>query len=129
MPKLSLAIALAVLLVGCVRSAILAPEYRQQYVLTEDVTAFPCETFTSQWSVLFSGPEKALCIGNARPAGEPGTVIAKGSSVRVKKLFKIAAIDAFYDEARVSIVDAQSSIERVVYSDWPELSKLLSPVR
>ena len=50
-------------------------------------------------------------------------------TVRVKKLFKIAAIDAFYDEARVSIVDAQSGTERVVYSDWPEFSKLLTPVR
>ena len=129
MPKLSFAIALSVLLVGCVRTAIHAPEYRQEYVLTENVTAFPCETFTSQWSVLFSGPEKALCIGNVRPAGEPGTVLAKGSTVRVKKLFKIAAIDAFYDEARVSIVDAQSGTERVVYSDWPEFSKLLTPVR
>jgi hypothetical protein len=126
---LGIAIGLGVLLVGCVRTSMLAHEYRQQYVLTENVTAFPCETFTGQWSVLFSGPEKALCVGGARPAGELGTVLLAGSGVRVEKLFRIAAVDAFYDRARVSILDAQSGTERIVYSDWPELSKLLKPVR
>ena len=109
-------------LFGCTTTSYFAKEYRQTYKLTEAVEVRRCSTFTGGWSVWF-GPKDVECIGEGWP-GKPTMVFPEGSFVKVEKLFRIGAIDAFYNECRVRIYDNRGNA-RVVYSDWPSLSKLL----
>jgi hypothetical protein len=107
---------------GCTTTSHFAEEYRRTYKLTEPIEVRPCRTFTDGLSVWF-GPEDVECAGGSW-SGKPTIVFPKGSFVKVEKLFRIGAIDAFYDQCRVRIVDDKGNV-RVVYSDWPSLSKLL----
>lgn len=107
---------------GCTTTSHFAEEYRLTYKLTEPVEIRPCRTFTDGLSV-WVGPEDVECAGGGW-SGKPTMVFPKGSFVKVEKLFRIGAIDAFYDKCRVRIVDDKGNV-RVVYSDWPSLSKLL----
>jgi hypothetical protein len=113
---------------GCARTSIFAPEYRYEFALTDDQMAYPCEIFTGQWSVLF-GPKRVLCIGAEYASNEAGIFFPKGSAVRVQKLFKIYAIDISYYTARVSIVQPGTGVEKIMYAQWPVLSKRLAKVK
>jgi hypothetical protein len=106
---------------GCTTTSYFAEEYGKTYILTEAVEVRPCETFTGGWSVWF-GPEKVECLGGW--PGEPTLIFQKGSLVKIEKLYEIGAVDAFYNKCRARISDSKGN-SRVVYSDWPSLSKKL----
>jgi hypothetical protein len=114
---------------GCVKTSIFAPEYRHEYALTDDQFAYPCDVFTGQWSVLF-GPKSVLCIGSQYASeNAAGIYFPKGSAVRVQKLMKINAIDISYHTARIRIVQPGTGREKIMYAQWPELSKHLVKVK
>src|SRR5690242_8639547 len=104
-------ISLVAILTACTYTSHFAPEYRQSFELIEDVVAYPCETFTGALSV-WSGPEHVLCAGMGHVAGQTGTMFTKGTSVKVTKLYSIAAVDAFYDSCRVSMQETPKGMLR-----------------
>ena len=103
-----------------------APEYKQRYVLAEDVHLYRCPTFTGIHSAWFTGPQDAETICSARIPVAKATTIRKGSPVRILKLFKVAAIDASYSDAKLQIVDRDSKAVHIVYVKWPGSKALLT---
>jgi hypothetical protein len=78
---------------------------------------------------MFSGPQKALCFESVALRNGAAVPFAKGDIVIVTKLYRIAAIDANYNQARVKITQAATGAEYTIYSDWPELSRVLSEAK
>lgn len=120
------ALVVACSLVACVSTTWNAAEYKQHYYLAEDVHLYRCHTFTGIYSVWFAGPEEVETICSARIPVAKATTIKKGSPVRILKLFKIAAVDASYSDAKLQIMDRESKVTHVVYVKWPGSKALLT---
>lgn len=113
-------------LTSCVSTTRGAAEYKKPYVLADDVHLYRCHTFTGMHSVWFTGPEEVETICSAKIPVKKSTIIRKGSPVRILKLFKIAAIDASYSDAKLEIVDRDSKTVHIVYVKWPGSKTLLT---
>lgn len=121
MKSLVSATALLASLAGCVSTTHFSKEYNTAYVLRGDTTVAKCRIFTGAYSVYF-GPENVLCLGDR--SGDK--VIKSGSIVKVNRLFKIGAVDAFYDTAELSISDEKTGKVITVYlENWPDKEKFL----
>ena len=118
-------IAAAAALAACTSTSRFAAEYKQQYRLAEDVHLYSCSTFTGLYSVWFGGPQKAETICSSAIPVAGATTLKKGCPVRVLKLFRIAAIDASYSDAKLQIEDPDSGTTHVVYVKWPGARSLL----
>jgi hypothetical protein len=71
---------------------------------------------------VYFGPENVLCLSER--SGDK--VISSGSNVTVNRLFKIGAVDAFYDRAELSISDKKTGNVTTVYLEsWPDKDKFL----
>ena len=124
--RLLTALGVAFSLVACVSTTWNAAEYKQHYVLAEDVHLYRCHVFTGIHSVWFTGPEEVKTICSARIPVKKATTIRKGSPVRILKLFKVAAIDATYSDAKLQVVDIDSKAVHIVYVKWPGSKALLT---
>jgi len=121
-----LAIGIAVSMLSCVHTSTHAPEYDQQYYLSEDVNNYSASMFTGFYSTWFSGPEKVETICSAKIPVAGATLLKKGCPVRILKLFKVDAIDASYSDAKLHIVDTESKSTHIVYIKWPGSKTLLT---
>ena len=129
MRKEAFAVLLCISATSCVYTSRHAPEYQHEYVLTEDRKAYHCEKFTGQWSLLFGGLRKVLCFRAAFFNAESAIQFYKGDRVKITKLYRIEAIDAEYNDARIRITQLSTGMEYTVYSDWPELLPALAEAR
>ena len=119
-------LAVAMAMIACTSTTRFAPEYKQPFHLAEDVNLYTCTTFTGFYSVWFSGPQKVntICSSTIPVAGS--TLLKKGCPVKVLKLFKIAAVDASYSDAKLEIVEPDSMKSYIVYVKWPGARSLLA---
>lgn len=124
--RMLIALGVACSLAACVSTTWNAAEYKQHYVLAEDVHLYRCHSFTGIHSVWFAGPEDVETICSAKIPVAKAAIIGKGSPVRILKLFKVAAIDASYSDAKLQIVDTDSKAVHVVYVKWPGSKSLLT---
>lgn len=119
-------IAVAMALIACTSTTRFAPEYKQPFHLAEDVNLYTCTTFTGFYSIWFSGPQKVNTICSSTIPVTGSTLLKKGCPVKVLKLFKIAAIDASYSDAKLEIVEPDSMKSYIVYVKWPGARSLLA---
>ena len=122
-----MAVAVAAAMAACTSTTRFAAEYKQPYRLAEDVHLYSCSVFTGLYSVWFGGPERVetICSSTIPVAG--ATTLKKGCPVRILKLFRVAAIDASYSDAKLQIVDLDSGTTHIAYVKWPGARSLLAP--
>lgn len=124
--RLLIALGVACSLAACVSTTRNAAEYKQHYVLAEDVHLYRCHSFTGIHSVWFAGPEDVETICSAKIPVAKAAIIRKGSPVRILKLFKVAAIGASYSDAKLQILDRDTKAIHVVYVKWPGSKGLIT---
>lgn len=126
MKVLSIIAAACLGMAGCVSTTHFSDEYRRAYVLRNDTVVEHCQIFTGVYSLYFGGLENVLCFRTSKMRKPDDAIIKSGSVVQVKRLYRIGAVDAFYDTAELSVLDHATGKAMTVYlENWPDKDKVL----
>jgi hypothetical protein len=113
-------IALVLLFDGCVTPSSLR-RWGHTAKTTEASLLYECTIFTGNWSAIFGGPQRSMCLGKTSfwdHKGSPPVVVAVGTRVDVRDIHTYRLIDTYYDQARVYVFLEDRRID--AYMRWPE---------